>query len=120
MTFVRDMVEGMLTITVQINHNFWGPHDRRIVLETTAATSLLVLTSTANKLPDATPTKEEASLCLVSLAVMKLVYPLLKPPLLSSTTTYSFIEARAAALNPIEAVQPLLTWIQGYFVDVAP
>ena len=51
---------------------------------------------------------------------MNLVYPLLKPPLLSNTSAYSFVEARAVAMKLTEVVQTLLTWIRVCLVDAAP
>ena len=78
------------------------------------------MTPTTYKIPDSTPSKEEASLCLVSLAPMKLVSPILKPPFLLPATTYYFIEDRVVALKLTKAVQTLLIWIWGYLVDAAP
>ena len=118
--FARDVVEGMLPPTVQINHKWWEPHDRRIVLVTTSATALLALTPTATKVGYATQTAEESSLCFISLDPMKLVSPLLNPPLLSTTATYYLIDSRAAALNFTKAVQQVLTWIRGCLLDAAP
>ena len=114
------MAEGMLPSTVQIKNEWWEPQDKRIVSAVTAATTLLDLTHTDTKGPDATTTKEEPNLCLVSLFLTKLVYPLLKPTFLYPTTAYFFIEAMAVAMKLSEAVQPLLTWIQVCLVDVAP
>ena len=76
------MAEGMLPSTVQIKNEWWDPQDKRIVSSVTAATTLLDLTHTDTKGPDATTTKEEPNLCLVSLFLTKLVYPLLKPTFL--------------------------------------
>ena len=63
--FTLDVVECMLPFTIHINHKWWEPQDRRIVLMATAATYLLALTPIVTKVPDAKQTKEDSSLCLV-------------------------------------------------------
>ena len=74
---------------------------------------------TETKVPDATYADEVEILCLISLTPLKLPPPL-KPPILSPTATYSFIEARAAALKITTVVQPLLQWIKGFLLDATP
>ena len=91
-----------------------------IVLAAIAATTSLSLAPTATKVLDATPTDEEESLCLFLVDPIKLVYSLLNEPLLSTSSGYSFIEARKVALKLTDEVQPLLIWIRGCLVDGVP
>ena len=70
--------------------------------------SLLDLSPTDIKVPYDTQANKPARLFLFYLSPLNMVYPLPKPPFLSPTATYSFIEARAAALKITTVVQPLL------------
>ena len=54
------------------------------------------------------------------LVLTKLLSPLLKPPFLSPTDSYYFIEVRAAVMNLTEAVQLILPWIRGCVFYEAP
>ena len=108
------MVEGMLPSTIQIKNEWWEPKDRRIVLAATSGTALLSLTLMDTKVLDATPTKEEASLCLTRRRTKNLMYIVPEaPPQQQANTTYVIKEAMRAPPHPTpskKAVAPTETW----------
>ena len=110
---VREVVEGVLPPMFLVEENLWDFRDRQVDSYATAATALMVLNPTVAAVPDAIPEEYRDILHLDSLAPLKLVAPLLKPPFLSPPAACDPIKARVDPLNFTAALHPLLAWIQG-------
>ena len=100
--------------TIHIKNEWWEPKDRRIVLAATSGTALLSLTLMDTKVLDATPTKEEASLCLTRRRTKNLMYIVPEaPPQYQAKTTYVTQAALRAPMPPYpskEMVTPVESW----------
>ena len=89
---------------------WWDFQETLAVSEAKVATALLELIPAVVTLPEETKEVERHSLLLESLATLKLVAPIIKPPLISPAVAYALVKTKPVILHLIEVVQKLVAW----------
>ena len=118
--FVNYVAEGTLSPTALVEVEWWDLKDIEFMSDEEAATQLLGFIPTDSNIPDYTASRKTHNTPMASLYPLQLVVKLIKSPLLPPTAAHALVNTRAASLQLIDTVQPMLDWLRRGLKEAAP